>query len=390
LIVSALCWLSAGLTTASCLYLLLALAAVAFHRPQAGPGWAVAPHVTLLKPLCGLETGLEEAIESFLSQKTTFPVRFIFGVADREDPALDAVRKIAARYSGSSFEFVIDPTIRGSNPKVSNLINMAEVGLGDVVAISDSDIIIAPGTLQTAIDTLGTPGVGAVTTLYRARPGLPCDPVRSFGAWYIDYWDLPTQMLYARLASPSVTYGPLTAIRGRVLDQIGGLSALANHLCDDAELGRLVRSAGHKIALTPAVAETLVNDAGIRQLFNHELRWARTTRGLVPVGYAASIVTNIGPVPLLLLLHPSVVGYAAITSPVLLRWLLATLIARRFGKASELATPGPIGLWLRDCACFVIWAAAFVVGRVSWRGKQLPVQGGDIVCRDRPLATPAI
>ena len=297
--VATIVWYAAGaVTVASIAYLLLAIGAVATRRVEAGPGWPSPPRVTLLKPLCGDEDGLEAALESFFAQQIDFPLRIVFGVADPADPALAVARRVAARHPAVAAKFVIDRRVRGANPKVSNLINMAETGLDDIVAISDSDIIIAPGTLQAVIDRLAGPGVGAVTTAYRARPGIASDRVRSFGAWNIDHWDLPMQLLFARLTPLSVTYGPLTAVSGEVLANLGGLGALADHLCDDAALGRLVRATGHSIAFAPAIAETLINDSSASELFRHELRWARTVRGLEPVGYMLSLVrqSRAGPV----------------------------------------------------------------------------------------------
>ena len=385
MIVSALWWLSFGLTSASIAYLLLAIAAVAMHRQRPGPGWVVPPQVTVLKPLCGREIGLEAALESFIAQKTDFPVRFVFGASDGADPALKTCQNLAARYPGCSVEFLIDPSERGRNPKVSNLINMTRAGLDEVVVISDSDILIAPGTLQAAIDALAAEGVGAVTTLYRARPSIANDRVRSFGAWYLDYWDLPMQMLYARLVPLATAYGPLTAVRRGALEAIGGLQALADHLCDDAELGRLVRKAGYTVAFTPALAETLVNDGTVSQLFQHELRWARSTLGNTAGGFAASVVNCPGAIPLLLLLHPSVAAVLVVAAPVLLRSVLATIIVRRFGRAPDMMRPGLVDLWLRDCACFAVWAAAFLVKHVHWRGQRLSLSQGLIQPEPVPM-----
>jgi ceramide glucosyltransferase len=256
---------------------------------------------------------------------------------------------------------------------------MAKAGLGEVVILSDSDTLIAPGVLQRAIDALAAPHLGAVTALYRARPGVSGERMRSFGAWFLDYWFLPMATLHARLAPLGVTYGPLTAIRGDLLARIGGLGALADHLSDDAELGRLIRAAGYGIAFTPDPAETLVNDAGHAALFDHELRWSRTVRGLDPVGFAASVVSHLGPLPLLLLIRPGIAAALGIALPMLLRWLLALLVERRFGRAEGLRRPGLLGLWLRDIYSFAVWAAACGARQVGWRGQRLTVHSGDIL-----------
>jgi ceramide glucosyltransferase len=381
----AVLWWAAGLLTVGAIaYLLLALTAVLSCRLRQGPGWPTPPSVTLLKPLCGLEDGLEEALESFLTQEVTSPIRVVFGVADQADHALALARRVAARHPDCAVEFVVDAAVHGPNPKVSNLINMAGTGLGDIVMLSDSDIVITQGTLQRTIDALAAPGVGAVTALYRARPGRAGDRTRTFGAWFLDYWFLPMAVLDAWLRPLTVTYGPLQAIRGEVLEQIGGLAALADRLSDDAELGRLVHLAGWKVAFAPDVVETLVNDADRAELFDHELRWARTVRGLEPTGFLAQVVNHPGPLPLLLLLRPGLGAICAIVAPVVLRWLLARIVQARFGRAQGLARPGLVGIWLRDVFCLAVWSAAYTVRRVGWRGQRLAVARRDIL---QPLAS---
>jgi len=376
-------WPFAALTVAACAYLLLAMAAVGSLKLRPGPGWATPPRVTVLKPLCGDEDGLETALESFLAQQVSAPVTFVFGVADPADPALALARKVAGRHPQADCRFVVDPRSHGPNPKVSNLVNMADAldeGLADVVVISDSDIVIDAAVLARAIDSLAAPGVGAVTALYRARPGRANDRARVMGAWFIDYWFLPMAILHARLAPLSVTYGPLTAIRRDVLAAAGGLAVLAQHLSDDAELGRRITAAGWKIAFSPDPVETLVNDADLATLFDHELRWARTVRGLDPAGYLASLVSHPGPLPLLLpLLSPTWPSLALALLPAGLHWLLARVTAGKLGRNADVPLPNPVAVWWRDTFSFAVWAKGLVVAQVGWRGARLAVTHRDIL-----------
>ena len=380
-------WPLAALTVAACAYLLLAMAAVAALRLRSGPGWPTPPQVTVLKPLCGDEDGLEAALDSFLSQAMPAPVTYVFGVADPADPALALARRVAAGHPQAECRFVVDGRVHGPNPKVSNLVNMAEslaegaaAGLAEVVVISDSDIVIAPGVLARAVERLAGEGIGAVTALYRAQPGRAGDRARIMGAWFIDYWFLPMAVLHARLAPLRVTYGPLTALRRDVLAAAGGLRVLADHLSDDAELGRRVTAAGWRVAFAPDLAETLVNDADMAALFDHELRWARTVRGLDPLGYGASLVSHPGPLPLLLpLLSPTWPSLLLAVLPVLLHWALARLTARKLGRNRHVPLPGLGWVWWRDLFCFAVWARGLVVRRVGWRGARLAVSHRDVL-----------
>jgi len=374
--IPAIWWFVAGLTAAAIAYLLLALAVTFAYRPRFGPGWSHPPEVAMFKPMYGLEDGLEEAVATCLAQEIDCPIRYVFGVHNATDPALELARRVAARFPDRKVEFVVDGTVHGLSPKVTNLVNIARAGgLSEVVVLTDSDTVMAPGELQEAIDALSAPGVGAATALYRARPGIPNEPVRMFGAWFLDYWFLPMAALHARLGPLAVTYAPVTAIRRDVLEEIGGFEALADEFADDNALGRLVRQAGHEVVFTPRAAETLANDATLRDLFIHELRWSRTVRGLDPLGFCASVVTHSGPIPLLLLLQPGWIAAFGIAIPILLRWLLARLVVGRFGRAPGLRTPGPVGLWLRDQFNFAVWLSAFFVSHVDWRGQRIALGG---------------
>ncbi|MGN6356759.1 MAG: glycosyltransferase [Novosphingobium sp.] len=376
MLLNAIWWIAAALTAASVAYLLLAIGAVAAFRGTAGPGWPAPPRVTLLKPLYGLEPYLEEAIATSLAQQVSGPIRYVFGVHSAADPALELAKRVAARFPDREVVFVVDERKHGISPKISNLVNMADAaGLSEVVILSDSDTVLEPGELQAAIDALSAPGVGVCSGLYRARPGLPRDAVRSFGAWFIDYWFLPMAALHARLGPLAVTYAPLVAIHGEVLERIGGLRTLADEFADDNAMGRLVREAGYEVTFLPKVTETLANDPDYRELFVHELRWSRTVRGIDPAGFFASVVTHTGPLPLLLLLWPSWWTGAAVVLPILLRWALSLLVVRRMGRAPGLIAPGPFALWLRDCFTFAVWAGACFVRHVDWRGQKISLAG---------------
>ncbi|MFT4025315.1 MAG: glycosyltransferase [Novosphingobium sp.] len=369
-------WIAAALTAASVAYLLLAILAVATFRGRGGPGWATPPRVTLLKPMYRTEEYLEQAVVTAFEQQVNCPIRYVFGVHSEDDPALGLVKRIAARYPQAEAHFIVDGCKHGISPKVNNLVNMAEgAGLSEVVVLSDSDTVLEPGELQAAIDALSAPGVGVVSALYRARPGVVSDRPRSFGAWFIDYWFLPMAALHARLAPLAVTYAPLVAIRQDVLEKIGGLRALADEFADDNAMGRLVREAGYDVTFVPKVTETLANDPSYGELFIHELRWSRTVRGIDPLGFFASVVTHAGPLPLLLLLRPNWWTLGAVLLPIALRWLLSLLVVRRLGRAPGMLVPGPFALWLRDIFTFAVWAAACFVRKVDWRGQTIALSG---------------
>ncbi len=366
-----------AITAGAVAYLVLALISLLAHRRDRAGGSPFRCSTMVLKPLCGYEPGLEAALESFVTQRTAGPVRYVFGVSAEDDAALWIARSLAERHPDVSIDIVVNPRIHGWNPKVSNLINMTQAGMDEVVVIADSDVIIPPGALQALLDELGTPDVGASTCLYRGRTSRPHGFASALGALYLDGWFLPTAVLHARLATPQVCYGPMTALRRDILLGGGGFQALADSLADDTELGHLTRRQGFRIAIAPVIAETLVNERGIGDLFSHELRWARTMRALQPLGYPAMVFTHPGPISLALaVLHPGIATASAALALVLLRWALVSSVHRKFGRAPGLAAPGPILLVLREQIYFWVWVAGFFGKQIRWRGRLFEIGDG--------------
>ena len=66
----------------------------------------------------------------------------------------------------------------------------------------------------------------------------------------------------------------------QALAEIGGFNSLANCLADDYQLGRRIAEKGYRLALCPVVVECWDAPMNWREVWRHQLRWARTIRGL--------------------------------------------------------------------------------------------------------------
>src|SRR5688572_3747733 len=150
---------------AGCLFMVVAAALAPPSEQLVRATGRAEPAVTVLKPLHGDETGLYENLVSFCDQAYSGPVQTIFGVARSDDPAIAAVDRLRKDFPGKTIELVIDATIFGTNPKVSNLINMSRLIAHDIVVIADSDIRVRPDYLSRVVSALEQRG-GVVTVPY--------------------------------------------------------------------------------------------------------------------------------------------------------------------------------------------------------------------------------
>jgi ceramide glucosyltransferase len=330
------------------------------------------PPVSLLKPLCGVEPLTELALESFFLIE--YPVyQLVFGVQNPRDPVLDIVARLRARYPQRDVAVVIDPTLHGTNRKISNLINMYPSASYETLVMSDADIHVPPYFLDRVVSALGEKGVGLVTTLYTALPGTP-RLATLMGANQINYTFLPGALLARKLGRQDCL-GVTMALTKTVLAEVGGLEAVSNHLADDQVLGRLVRAKGYQLTLAPVIPATTVPEADFRALFRHELRWARTIRALVPLPYAASVLQ----------ISLFWAGLAVIFSGVsawavgLILFVLLTryIAARRIDALLRLAKAGDAWLFVvRDFCSALIYLVSYAGDTVDWRGQRMRADSG--------------
>ena len=341
------------------------------------PAPAAREPVTVLKPLCGAEPGLAEALRSLCAQD--YPgMQIVFGVQDPDDPALAVVRALEAQYPGLDIAVVIDAARHGFSAKVSNLINMMRAARHEWLVLADSDVRVPPGYLAGVCAPLADPSVGIVTCPYRGRPahsGGAAGLCSRLGALFVNEWFMPSVRVAALLGSRDFAFGATIALRRSALEGIGGFAAIADQLADDYRLGVLTRAQGLRTVLSEVVVDTGIDERSLRQLVQHETRWLRTIRAVRPGGYAASGITFSLPV--------AVLGWALAGGSMAAVTLLIATAAARVMLHFAAGDPGPgkaspwRGLWLlplSDGLGFALWCWGFATREVQWRQERYRVE----------------
>ncbi|HXC89013.1 MAG TPA: bacteriohopanetetrol glucosamine biosynthesis glycosyltransferase HpnI [Stellaceae bacterium] len=325
--------------------------------------------VSVLKPLHGAEPGLYENLRSFVEQD--YPaVQIVLGVNHPQDGALDAARALIRDFPGDDVALVVDRRIRGSNQKVANLENMLAAARHDTLVLADSDMRVNPRYLAAVAAPLADSRVGVVTCLYKGAStgGFWSD----LGALQINFSFLTNALLGDALGIGRGCFGATIALRRATLRRIGGFARVRDELADDQRIGDAVRAQGLAVVLSPYLVEAQVWEPSLAALWRHELRWARTVRGIAPIGFAGSAATH----PLAIALLAAIIaGFGSIAGILLaatcvLRWAAAGALARALGLPVR-------RLWLlplRDVLSFAVFVASFFGRRVSWRDQNLHVE----------------
>ena len=324
------------------------------------------PPITLLKPLHGDEPLLFEALSTICDQDyPTFQI--VFGLHDPADTALPVIRRLRRAFPHVDIETVVDRTQHGLNRKVGNLLNMLPAARHDLLLIADSDMHVAPDYLRRVAAAM-RPGVGLVTSLYAGRAA-----TRTFagqlGAAYLNHTFLPGALV-ARMLGREDCLGATMALHRDTLARIGGLQSLADELADDAVLGQRVRALGLRVAIADTIPATTVPETQLPQLFEHELRWARTIKSITHAGFVSGILQYPLFWAMLALGVSGGTGWA---------WLLFTAawLVRAAAAVSldrQLGTAGSLNLWclpFRDLLSMTVVLASYRTRRVAWRGQTM-------------------
>lgn len=334
--------------------------------------------VTLLKPLKGFDSETEACLRSWFQQEYPGPVQILFGVASPSDPAFGLIRKLIEQHPTADAELLICPESLGANGKVSTLAQLQPRAKYDILVVSDADVRAPPDLLTNLVAPLSDEKVGLVNCFYRlanpATPALHWEAV----AINADFW---SQVLQSQSLKPlDFALGAVMATTRRHLEGIGGFAALRDYLADDYQLGHKIARKNGRIVLCTVAVECWSAPLNWRQVWTHQLRWARTIRICQPLPYFLSVLSNATLWPLVWLIsHPTPWVLSAVIVCLLIR--AVTAYGNQHKLAPDTARVAYAWLpWVKDLLNAVIWAGSFAGNTVEWRGQRYRVQhGGELV-----------
>jgi ceramide glucosyltransferase len=357
----------------------LAARGFALHQPVAAG--KELPPVTLLKPLKGCDEHTAACLRSWLTQDYPAPVQVLFGIGDEADPVRPVVQALLAEFPGLDARLVVCPLSLGANPKVSTLMQLEPLIAHEAVVISDADVMAPPGYLDEAMTILHRDRVGLVNSFYRyANPHNQAMWLEAI-AVNADFWSQVCQS--NSLRTMKFALGAVMNLHRQTLREIGGFRVLVDYLADDNRLGLLVHRTGRRIELTRKVVDCYARPETFREMWAHQLRWARTIRACEPAPYFLSGLTHW---PLwaggFLAVTLGLAAPPPLWVPVSL--LLACLLVRdhvaranwRQLTGKDLPSGWRPAVGERDLLGVFWWALAFSGNTITWHGRRYRILKG--------------
>jgi len=350
------------LLAGSIVYCILIVIAARDYLAQPIPVAQDLPPISVLKPLAGVDQGLETNLRSFFDQDHP-EFELLFAVREADDPAVPVVQALQKQFPARASRLIVTGEPPYPNAKVFSLDRMLAASRHDLLVMSDSDIRVAPGFLTSLAAEFADPNTSLATCPYRAVAGRSLWSNLEAEGMNTDF--LAGLLVARMIVGVKFAVGPTLAARKSVLAKIGGFNTLKNYLAEDFVLGKFAARAGFGVILSRNIVEHHIGSEPWRVNAAHRLRWVRSTRRSRPLGYIGQLLTH--PLPLALIVcalapawWPALIIAAAFRT--LAAWSTSTWILR--------TKPRWHLVILQDMLSFAFWLAGFFGNTIVWRGRR--------------------
>jgi ceramide glucosyltransferase len=386
LLLEILFWVAMCGTVTSTIYCLMVIvAAVRFgvrKRREDREAATFLPALSVLKPLHGMEPGLERNIETFFEQD--YPeFEVLFCARHESDEGLQLARRVGARYPQVDARYVTcgEPTPKFHNAKVFSLAKLDSVAKHELFITSDADVRVTKDYLRRMVQNLKDPQMGLASCVYLGTTD------RGAKAGFSSQLDavgksveMTSGVLVAdMLEGTKFALGASMAVRKDSFQKAGGFGELGQFYADDFVLGSRLAAQGVGVRMATHVIQLMVQDTPFGLSFRNQLRWMQSTRRSRPWGHMGSGLTFAVPFGLLGLMWGLLTGHALLglvwlAGTVLNRWLQAGTILQVMGDRNWMR--GMLLYPLRDLLGSVLWVGSYGGDKFYYRGKIYTLKGG--------------
>ncbi|GAA6057776.1 hypothetical protein JCM3770_006841 [Rhodotorula araucariae] len=371
---------------------------------------AVAPGVSILRPLRGLDCNLYENLEaSFLQDYPNFEL--LFSVADEADPAISIVKELQQKYPHVHCKLLVGEETVGVNPKINNLIRPYRAAKHDLLWVLDSNVLTSPQCLARSVPLFAssTDPAHPIGLVHHLPFAVYPDAMLGSRVEQVYLCSTHAKMYLAinRVAVASCVTGKsclyrrsdlvraseLKRQRGRlplpppgVTDE-PGLAAFGQYLGEDNEIGvALWEELGLRHAMGTEVAGNAVGSMSFQKYFRRRVRWIRVRKYMVlastllePLTEAvlsgvlgALALSHLFSVPALVFLPVHFTAWYALDAALFAAVLPASpalsTASRPPAHDGPRAGAGYLWAWAaRESLALPVWAFAMLGDTVSWR-----------------------
>ncbi|HLT32003.1 MAG TPA: glycosyltransferase [Myxococcaceae bacterium] len=361
-------------------------ACLLLFRRRATPAPLRRPGMSILKPLAGVDDGLEENLASFAALEYAGPWEVLLGVRDALDPSF-SVAQAAVRRWPDRFRLFLQEDAPGLNPKVNQLITLERHAMHEVLVVSDSNVRIHPHYLEEIAGEITQPDVGCV-----AHPVIGAGE-ETLGS-RMDNLHLCASVAAGQISATVASNRPLVVGKSMAfwrsdLVALGGFDSVKDCLAEDYVFGRRVRfELGKRVAMARSVVTGFSCRKDVSDFVRRYARWGVVHRTSVSLGtsLAQGLLQPWFFAALAVLVAPSAQTLSALAFVVVAK-VLIDLFYVNFFRPTPVSLQLLGALVLKDVIAQLCWLRGFFVRTVLWRGNRLRVGSNSVLVPTAPEET---
>jgi ceramide glucosyltransferase len=320
------------------------------------------PAISVIRPCCGLEHGLDETLTStFAADYPDYEI--LFCVADAADPVIPLINRLIAAHPQIKARLLLGDDKISGNPKLNNCVKGWRAATHDLILLSDSNVILPPDYLNRLMAEW-RPGTGLVSS--------PPVGNRPPGFWarlecaFLNTCQARWQMASARLDN-GFAQGKMLLWDKSVLERAGGIAVLGREMAEDVASTKIVRAAGLKVRVPGRFFAQPIGPRRFAGVWGRQLRWARVRRLGFPLLFLPELFIGAAfPTLAILLAFPSLLTLILW----LILWFAPEYLLARAADWPRSSTD--IAAWLlRDALCPALWVACWAGNSFEWRGTAM-------------------
>jgi ceramide glucosyltransferase len=330
--------------------------------------------ISILKPMVGLDDGLEGNLNSFA--ELDYPeCEVLIGFESEDAAALPLARSFVARWP-ERFRIFFQEGQPGFNPKVNQLITLTRHARYGIVVVNDASVRVKPDYLHEISAHFEDEDVALVFHPVVGRGERTAGSF--FDNLYITIHSSAGPIAAKELVDEDLTVGKSMAFRRADLAALGGFESVKDYLAEDYVMGRWIKERLRKrVAYARTIVTTVSQSKSMAQYFHRYGRWAVLQR------HAVGVPTYIGK----MLMYPT--SFAAVAFVLNPGWLtfeilagIGTAKALLEGWQMRMFRPREFPLWgfalapIHDLLVAGAWFHGLRYNRVEWRGRLLEVTTG--------------
>lgn len=333
-------------------------------RPALATGSDLPP-LTLLRPVCGVDTFDEETLRSsFLQDYPDFEI--IFCAARADDPACALVQKLMLDYPQVQARLMVGESDITGNPKVNNLQKGYDAALYDHVVMTDSNLMLPPDYLRQLVACWTDDSIGLVTA--------PAAGNRAVGMWgalecaflntHQGRWQLAADAVGLGYAQGKTLFG-----KRSVIEAGGGLAALGRDLAEDVAMTKLIRGQNKRVRLVQQLFFQPIGEKTFQHVWARQVRWSQIRRQ----GFLHLFLLEMFQGPVLPIVLTAILIAIGATHWVALPALLILWYGAEWALARHASWPcgtkDIVACILRDALIPAIWCVTWTRKGLVWRGN---------------------